>query len=342
MNKLNKSQTKVGIQMGENKNLNEMSRTDRQQKRRRKRRWPRVLLIILLIVFGLFAYAYNELRQTTDNIHSDISQDEERITHSSREDADLDLGGSDSFSILLLGIDTGEMGRVDRGRSDTIMVMTVNPSENRTTLLSIPRDTRTEIVGRGTQDKINHAYAFGGPVMAINSVQNLLDIPIDHYVSVNMRGIQQIVDAVGGITITPSMSFSQSGHSFVEGQQLLMNGEQALAYSRMRYEDPQGDYGRQSRQREVVLATLRKVASLNTILNYQPVLTTMEDNVMTSLAFDEMVSMFLNYRSALSNIEQIQMNGYGTYIDGIYYAIIEDEELSGISQQLKDELHITD
>lgn len=328
--------------MSEQQNQNEMSRINRNHKNQKKRRWPRVLLVIFLIIGGIFAYAYSQLRKTTDSIHSDISQDEDRIEHPSRQNSNLKLDGDDPFSILLLGIDTGDMGRVDRGRSDTIMVLTVNPEANKTTLLSIPRDTRTEIVGRGNQDKINHAYAFGGPVMAINSVQNLLDIPIDHYVSVNMKGIQQIVDAVGGVTITPNISFSQSGYSFVKGQQVTMNGEQALAYSRMRYEDPQGDYGRQSRQREVVLATLSKAASFNTILNYQSVLKTMEDNVMTSLTFDDMMSMFMNYRPALTNIEQIQMSGYGTRIDGIYYEIIAEEEIANISETLKGELSITD
>ncbi|HLR91600.1 MAG TPA: LCP family protein [Atopostipes sp.] len=328
-------------------NTNGMSRSERRQngrKRRRRRGCLRILGILLLILLGVFLYAYYELRQTTDTIHTDIEED--RITHTSRETDQVDLDG-DAFSILLLGIDTddnrsGQSSDRMQGRSDTIMVMTVNPEEQKTTLVSIPRDTYTEIIGRGNMDKINHAYAYGRAAMSINTVQNLLDIPIDYFVSVNMEGLQQIIDAVGGITLTPSMSFTQSGYSFVEGQPTQMDGAQALAYSRMRYKDPQGDYGRQGRQREVVLTTLNKVASFNSILNYQSVLNTMEDNVMTNLTFDEMVSMFLNYRSALTNIEQLQLSGYGTTMNGIYYEIIPDEELHAVSQQLKSELGIED
>ena len=322
-------------------NTNKMTRRSQKHNKKGKKRGRGCLwffLILLLLGAGIIAYGYFELRQTSNTIHSDSG--EETMKHASRENQDIDLSGDDPFSILLLGIDTGDMGRVDRGRSDTVMVMTVNPNTDQTTLVSIPRDTYTEIVGRGTQDKINHAYAFGGPSMAINTVQNFLDIPIDYYVSVNMQGIQQIVDAVGGITLTASSSFSQSGYSFVEGDKTQMDGAKALAYSRMRKDD--GDYARQGRQREVVLATVDKISSFNTILNYQSVLKTMEDNVMTNMVFDEMVNIFLNYQDAINNIEEVQINGSGTMMSGVYYEITSDEEINSISQQLRSELEINE
>jgi len=323
-------------------NTQEMSRRSRKKNnnRRKKRRkgclW--IFLVLLLLIVGVFVYAYMELRDTSATIHEDLG--DETITHTTRETNNVDLAGDTPISILLLGVDTGDMGRVEQGRSDTVMVMTINPNTDETKLVSIPRDTYTEIVGRGIDDKINHAYAFGGPSMSVNTVQNFLDIPIDYYVSVNMEGLQQIIDAVGGITLTPSSSFNQSGYTFVEGEPTQMGGEEALAYSRMRAQD--GDYARQGRQREVVLETVSKVASFNTILNYQSVLQTMEDNVMTSLTFDEMVDVFFNYRSALSDIEEIQMNGSGTMMNGIYYEMIPDEEVNRISQLLQEELEINE
>lgn len=317
---------------------NEVSRTNRKKKR--KRRWPRVLLLIFLVIGGFFAYAYYEVRQTTKNIYSDLL--DTQTTHASRESEQVSLKNKKPFSILLMGIDTGDQGRVDEGRSDTLMVMTVNPNKKETTLLSIPRDTRTEIVGRDYQDKINHAYAFGGPAMSINTVQNLLDIPIDYYVSVNMKGIQQIVDAVGGITVTPPISFTQGSYTFVQGEPTKLDGAAALEYSRMRKNDPEGDYGRQLRQREIVLAVLSKTASLDSILNYQSVLATMEDNLMTNLEFNDMVTIFVNYNTALANIDQIQMQGEGIMLDGIYYAEISDSEKAEISSLLKRNLEITE
>lgn len=319
---------------------NEYSRRDRKNNSKKKKRRGRGCLwffvIVLLIGLGLGIYAYFEIRSTTDTIHDDVTDD--TIVHTSREKDKIELNQKTPFSILLLGIDSGDMGRIERGRSDTIMVMTVNPNTQKSTLLSIPRDTYAEIVGKGFQDKINHAYSFGGPAMSMNSVQNYLDIPIDYYVSVNMKGIQQIVDAVGGITLTPSRSFNQDGFSFVEGQPTQMNGEMALGYSRMRKLD--SDYGRQGRQREVVLETLNKIASFSSVLNYQSVLQTMEDNVLTNLSFDELVSVFLNYRTALTNLEQIQLQGSGQRMGGIYYEIIPEEQLQEVRQELKTQLEI--
>lgn len=317
-------------------NTNEMTRRGRKNNKKKKKRGRGCLwffLILLLALAGIVFYGYFELRQTTDTIHSDV--DEDFVQHTSREEQQVELSEESPFSVLLMGVDARE---ADSGRTDTMMVMTVNPNTEKTTLVSIPRDTYTEMVGRGFNDKINHAYAFGGPTMSMNTVQNFLDIPIDYYISVNMEGIQQIVDAIGGITLTPSRSFSQSGYSFVEGQPTNMDGQMALAYSRMRSED--GDYARQGRQREVVLATVDKIASFNTILNYQSVLQTMEDNVATNMVFDDMVSIFLNYQDALGNIEEIQMNGSGTRMGGVYYEIIPDEEVNSISQQLQEELEI--
>lgn len=316
-------------------NLKGMSRTERI-KSTKKRRWPRVLLVVALLLGSLLTYGYYRLQKTSETIYSEIATD----NHPSRDKEEVNLKGKKPFSILLMGIDTGDIGRIDRGRSDTMMVMTVNPTAKKTTLVSIPRDTRTEIIGKGIDDKINHAYFFGGPTMAINTIQNLLDIPIDYFVSVNMAGIQQIVDAVGGILVTPTLSFQQDEFYFEEGQEVKLDGAAALAYSRMRKQDPEGDFGRQERQREIVLAILKKGASFDSILNYQSVLKTMENNLQTNLEFNEMVSIFVNYSSSLSNINQIQMTGEDLMINDIYYLQVPDETLLEISSELKTELEI--
>lgn len=89
-----------------------------------------------------------------------------------------------------------------------MIVVTINPKTQTTAMVSIPRDTFSEIVGNDTYDKINHAYWFGGAEMAINTVQKLLGIPIDYYASINMEGLKQMVDAVGGITVNSPLAFT--------------------------------------------------------------------------------------------------------------------------------------
>lgn len=157
--------------------------------------------------------AYTDLRATSDEMYEEVEAQEQ---HETRKEKPVVVDdGEDPFSVLIMGIDTGDMGRVETGRSDTMMLITVNPNTNKTSIVSIPRDTYTEIIGRGHNDKINHAYAFGGTSMAMNTVQNLFDIPVDYFVSVNMESMQKIVDAVGGITVLPPLSFTQGEYSFV-------------------------------------------------------------------------------------------------------------------------------
>lgn len=139
-----------------------------------------------------------------------------------------------------------------------MILVTVNPALKSMKMLSIPRDTRTEIVGKGTIEKINHAYAHGAPAMAMDSVENLFNVNIDHYVSINMEGFKELIDALGGVTVNNNFAFSSGGYDFPEGQQFL-SGDEALAYTRMRKEDPQGDFGRAARQREIVQAVIKEV-----------------------------------------------------------------------------------
>ncbi len=312
-------------------------RGNSSKKPKKKRTGLKIFLIIVLALFvaaGLFVWKiYSDVAGTTEKIHKDVETEEVR-------DSSVDISKKDPFSILLLGVDTGDLGRTEQGRSDTMMVMTVNPNTDKATIVSIPRDTRTEIVGHGTTDKINHAYAFGGTSMSVNTVQSMLGIPIDYYVEVNMKGLQDIVDAVGGVQVTSPLTFSYEGYNFTEGISNSLDGKAALAYSRMRYEDPNGDYGRQERQRQVIQATLEKVASLSTISNYQDILGSLENNMQTNLEFNDMVKIFNNYRSAVGNIDQVQLEAAGTTIDGVYYGIVSDEEISRVSGLLKEQLEI--
>ncbi|SDQ14291.1 cell envelope-related function transcriptional attenuator common domain-containing protein [Carnobacterium viridans] len=312
-------------------------RENPRKKKRKKGKGLKIFLIIILVLFialGLFVWKiYSDVAGTTEKIHKDVETEEVR-------ESSIDISKKDPFSILMLGVDTGDLGRTEQGRSDTMMVMTVNPTTNKATMVSIPRDTRTEIIGHGTTDKVNHAYAFGGTAMSVNTVQSMLDIPIDYYVEVNMKGLQDIVDAVGGVQVTSPLTFTYEGYNFTEGESTSLDGKTALAYSRMRYDDPNGDYGRQERQRQVIQATLEKVASLSTISNYQNILGSLENNMQTNLEFNDMVKIFNNYRSAAGNIEQVQLEAEGTTIDGIYYGIVSDQEMSRVSGLLKEQLEL--
>ncbi|WP_423188927.1 LCP family protein [Alkalibacterium sp. f15] len=324
--------------------MNDQSRRTRNQNVKKKKSVGKIVLsfflLFLLVLTAIGGYVawqvFSDVRSTTDDMYEEVDQEE----HEARAEKPVVVdGGEDPFSVLLLGIDK-EDGSVEYGRSDTMMLLAVNPNTEKTSILSIPRDTRTDIIGHGTIDKINHAHAFGKASMAMNTVQNLLDVPVDYYVAVNMESMQQMVDAVGGITVVPPISFSQGGHQFVEGEPTHMAGEKALSYTRMRKEDPEGDYGRQFRQRQVIEGAMKSLASLDSIMNYRSVLSAMGNSMKTNMTFDEMVDVFNNYRKAANTIEQDQLTGSGTMMNGVYYEIIPDEELSRVRTQLKNELEL--
>lgn len=325
--------------------MKNQSRSNRNKKVNRKKPRNRVIfgiafliLNILFLIAGLFVWqVYRDLRSTTDNVYEEADTQEQ---HTSREEKPLSIdGGEDPFSVLILGVDTDVEDSMV-GRSDTIMLMTVNPNSEKTSIISIPRDTYTEIVGRGTQDKINHAHAFGGASMAVNTVQQLFDIPVDYYVSVNMDGMQQVIDAVGGVQITPPISFKQGAYNFTEGEPTVMDGPKALAYSRMRKSDPEGDYGRQFRQRQVIESALTNIASLDSIMNYRSILDAMSNNMKTNMAWDDMVDLFSNYRTSANEVEQLQLRGEGTTINGIYYDLIPEDEMQRVKTYLNSELEL--
>jgi LCP family protein required for cell wall assembly len=225
-------------------------------------------------------------------------------------------------------------------RSDSMVLLTVNPTEQSTKMLSIPRDSYTEIIGKGKKDKINHAYAFGGIEMTINTLENILNVPIDYYIEVNMEGFKDIVDAVGGVTVNNPFAFKYEGVQFPEGI-IDLNGEKALKYSRMRYDDPNGDFGRQHRQRQVLQAVIQRGANADSLANYGDILQAIQKNVRTNMTVEDMYNIQKKYRDASKHIEEIQVPGKGTKMDGIYYYIVSDQTKQELSATLRQHLGLS-
>jgi len=307
-----------------------------REARKKKKKWLWITLSIiglLLISVGSYAYyIFQSAANTVETIHEDIDREV-----SEKRPEQVVFTEKDPISILLMGVDER---KGDVGRADTLILMTVNPNTNSTQMVSIPRDTRTEIVGKGTQDKINHAYAYGGTQMAIDTVENFLDVPVDYFVKINMDSFKDTVDAVGGVTVENTLDFSYDGHDFPKGT-LTLDGEEALAYTRMRKEDPRGDFGRQDRQRQVIEGVMKKGASITSITKFGDMFNVVQNNVKTNLTFDEMWDIQENYKEASGNLTQFQVEGSGDKIDGVYYYIVSEEDRLALSKQLKEHLEIS-
>ena len=216
-------------------------------------------------------------------------------------------------------------------------------------MMSLERDILTKIkTTDGTmQAKLNAAYANGGAELAISTIQKMMNIHIDRYILINMKGLVQLVDAVGGITVNNTLGFPISIEenepeykAVVEPGKQHINGDQALVYSRMRYQDPEGDYGRQKRQREVIQKVVQKVLSLNSISHYQAILKSVSNNMQTNVELSSgSIPQLLGYQDAFKNIESKQLKGEGaTLADGGSYQIVTSEHLLEMQNILRKSL----
>ena len=261
------------------------------------------------------------------------------------------------ISILLMGVDTGSAERTStwEGNSDSMILVTINPKTKKTTMTSLQRDILITLSGpqnndmNGVEAKLNAAYAAGGAEMAIKTVQDLLDMNIDYYMQINMKGLVDLVNAVGGVTVTNNFDFpitiSDTEPEYtatVEPGTHQINGDQALVYSRMRHDDPEGDYGRQKRQQEVIEKVVKKILALNSISSYKKILSAISGNMQTNIEISSStIPSILGYSDSVKNIETYQLKGEDATIDGISYQIATTDDLLKIQNMIKSELGLT-
>lgn len=239
------------------------------------------------------------------------------------------------FYILLLGSDARDADTASR--SDTMILVRVDANVGKATLVSIPRDTKVEIEGHGTQ-KINAAYAFGGPAGAVKAVENLAGVDISHYAEIHFNELEAVVDQLGGIWVDIPISNNQTGASNTgvelnAGMQRL-NGEQALAFARERYGYNEGDFQRAENQRILVQALA------DTILSLPPTelpgtIQSLASCVSTDYDLNELIELAQTFRSAEHYYFYSCMVPSTTQtIDGVSYTITLEDEWKNMMQMV--------
>lgn len=300
-----------------------------------------ILAALALAVAGITVYGM----QALDDANSAINNINEELNRkSSRRDKEVSIADREPFSILLLGVDSGGLGRKeddeDPARTDSMMVVTVNPKKEESTMVSLERDIMADMLDDGqTFDKLNHAYAYGGVELTMDVVEKMLDIPIDHYATINLQGMTDLIDAVGGIEVNNKIDFTLEGVHVPKGK-IELDGEKGLAYARMRKDDPEGDIGRQRRQREVVTKIVDKLVSIDSVSNYKKILNAVEKNSKTDFSWNEMLDIASNYYPAFENVRQEQLQGENQMVNGISYQILGMNELLDLQNQLKEQLEL--
>ena len=288
-------------------------RTRTSHARRKKRRiWPWFLLFfcfVLAAVAGALFASSSLLDKPVGDTASDGL-----------------LKVKDKTTIMIMGDD-------DVDRSDTLMIATIDPKKDQAALLSIPRDTRVKIKGHG-YDKINAAYAYGGHKLTESTVEGLLGVDVEHYIMINTKSFQKIIDAIGGIDIDVEKRMYYEDPWDDDGGLVInlrpgmqhMDGKTAMTY--VRFRDEEGDIGRIKRQQKFMKACMDKLVSPSIIPKLPTVITEVMDSIKTDLSMRQLLEFAGTLKSAQKNGLKTEMvPGRPLYIDGVSYWIPNISEL---------------
>ncbi|MGM9923437.1 MAG: LCP family protein [Bacillus sp. (in: firmicutes)] len=317
-------------------------RSRSQKKKKKKKVWRKILLLFIILtlaVGGFGAYIIYQAMQAANDSYSELG----RGVKSELRDEAVRFG-KEPVSILLLGVEDYSSGGKG-GRTDSIMVATFNPDDSSMKLMSIPRDTKVYIPSKDTNTKINAAYN-NGKESTIETVEGFLDIPIDYYATVNFEGFKAIIDEIGGVTVDVPFDFWEYTDTYPrkklyykEGMQKL-NGEEALGYARMRKRDPNGDFGRADRQKQIVKASIDSLISPKNLLKVDEIADHVGNNVETNLKVSDLLAFTAKFKSFSSdNIETLTLEGEGDISSGTWYFIPDEEALEATKKELQNHLN---
>lgn len=303
-----------------------------------------IAMLVVFIVFVLLIYYYLNKINTIDldavPTKTYSSANEQNINPIQNNGILTKEDKNDINNIALFGID--ETDGVS-GRSDCIMILTIDNNHKELKLSSIIRDSYVNIPTRNKKDKINHAYAFGGPKLAIDTLNENFNLDINKFIAVNFSSLPKIIDDVGGITLDITneelkyinnyihqinkLNNTNSPDIVTSGNQLV-DGTQALAYCRIRYTDG-GDFERSQRHRIVVNELLQASKSIS-LTKYSSLLNEILPIIHTNLETSDILSLAKDLNS-LRNKPLLQdrfpkdEDGNGRLISGIYYFIFNEE-----------------
>lgn len=295
--------------------------------------WALVIVFLAAGIGAGFYYASSSL----------FDKPEKRIRTEPRpyQPTEALLVAKDKTTVMIMGVDER---KDDVGRSDTLMLATVDPKKKSASLLSIPRDTRVHVPGYG-YDKINVAYSLGGHNLTQDTVEEFLDTPVDHYVLIKVPAFKRIIDAIGGVDIDVEKRMEYVDEWDDDGGLVIdlypgpqhMDGATAITY--VRYRDEEGDIGRIERQQKFMKAVMDQVMSPSIIPRLPNIIREVMGSVETDLSFRQCLELAGALKEAQSNgLKTKMVSGRPVYIDEISYWI---PDLYDTREEMADMLGIT-
>jgi len=291
-------------------------------------------VLILVIVASLFLIIstnngslFPGNNQNTDPKNGTDPGSIEDVLNQNNEDL-LEL--ADTRKTVVFAIYGTDERSDETGRSDIIMVVMYDPTQEKMVMASLPRDLRVNIPGYGL-DKINHAYAYGGRELINQTIEDLLGIKLDFSVKLDFDTFASIINDAGGVNVIAQKDFYKNENQLVisQGEQVL-NGKNALFYVRFR-SDSDGDYGRIARQQEVVKSLMKSLSTMSLKKKLQLIETYYNNGIETDVNVSKLKE-YLNMSGGDTNLsfENYRLKTYSEIIDGLWYELYSQEDLDAI------------
>lgn len=289
-----------------------------------------VLIVLIVLVVSFIGYTYyilSSINPKTDN-NGDNSLPPKEIDWNKK------------INILLVGID--QRYEDEMSRSDTNLLLSIDPVNKKLTLISLPRDSLVTLPGYEGDEKLAHAHSYGGVPLLIKTVESILNIEIPYYVEVNFEGFKKMIDLIGGITIDVEKDMDYESYlgdvkiHLKKGLQHL-NGEKALEYVRFRM-DETGDIGRMERQQKFIKAVIKQALEISNTLRLQKALLELKNWVKTNLEPTQIIKLGLIIKN-IQDEDMISMTLPGTlgWKNGLSYYILDYDKIQNIvDEYLKD------
>lgn len=304
---------------------------DYSELRRRKERRKRIAIVaaasVVVLLVGSVAAAWAYIGSVNRKMSSDVTP-ELTAALAERETPE------EPFYMVVLGKDA-RPGETE-SRSDTLMLVRIDPENKHVAVVSIPRDTRVEIEGHG-YNKINAAAVFGGVPLVIDTVSEFAGVPISHYAEIDFNGFQSMVDTVGGVTVNVPVPISdpQAGPDKLKPGEQVLNGSQALTFCRSRA-FPTGDYQRVIHQQMFLKALARKLLEVRDPVTLSNLVGDIAGVLKTDLSVGDMIGIAKSLSGMdVETMETVTVPSAPKNMGGVSFVVADEEEWAAMIQRIE-------
>lgn len=312
-----------------------------------KKQFFLIFLISLLIFSLVFFFIWDKIVGDSIDVVEINSEDVANEEDNKEETGSIHVKGKNELMFLVVGVDVNDYSLAEGTRTDTMMLAKVDFGNGEIDILSLPRDSR--VVVRGKEDKLNHAHAYGGMPMTIDTVRDFLGVDLNYYVKVDYKAVKSIVDAIGGVNINVPQRMKYTDPTakpplridLQPGEQLL-DGQKAHDFLRFRsYRD--GDLGRIQAQQYFLEEFIKQTLQPKNIIKLPSMVKTYYDYVETNISIDYILKgIGVASKLDMDNIRMETIPGYNKRIDGLDYLIYDREKTRELVNDMFDNYLIND